>query len=599
MTTAKPKAAAKPSGQARTRAKSKASATPTNGKPTHFAAEMSVPDASSAATNGAMTAATSIPFLSFSDSNPTPQDTMDLNQLLTETKTKLNTAINAETAAIAESLASLNDGGKQAAAAKATQVREAVEKLIRIIEAEQAAIAASEAKPTDTALSDAKTLATQLREAMSALVVLLEDSTATGPAIMTKMAAVKLIELKQAAAACAAGLAAAKLELARAKEAATKASAAADADQNDAALQDAATFANGLRAGFDALVVAFEAEKAAIAAVIAAPSALDLQQKATNATQYREALAKAINADKTALALYNAKPDDLILRDEVESAAQALLAFTDKDVLTAKAALTKAIADEKAAIAAYDATPAEPALTKTAAQEAMETAIRLREAMELLINEATVKYTEDELKELAKKDRLIKAGLGVIATITGSLYVLHKMLVHQKMQDLLHNDLPKPLQAGMVNALTKIIDKLDPIFRAFKKFQDKELQGLTNELLDAGVNIGYAIINLAEPEAQADMLKQAEMVSMVAGLVKKSIPLVLASMDMIDISLNALKRKKEDTEPFKTVTDETKKIGEALQAALKAKTALREATYEKNVKAGQRLLAADTKALTA
>lgn len=200
--------------------------------------------------------------------------------------------------------------------------------------------------------------------------------------------------------------------------------------------------------------------------------------------------------------------------------------------------------------------------------------------------QASPELTDDEKIELYKMQRRIDAGLGVVATITGALFATHKVLTNTDFQSALSN-LPASAKASMTNSLTKVIEKLDPIFKGFAEFQKPELQADTFNLLDAGVNLGYALVNLAEPEQQEPALKLADNIAIVMGLVKKAAPLVLACINMIGCCLAALAKGAAD--PGAQLSEASRDIGSKLHEALKVKTAIREAGIKQNVLDGKKL----------
>jgi hypothetical protein len=194
--------------------------------------------------------------------------------------------------------------------------------------------------------------------------------------------------------------------------------------------------------------------------------------------------------------------------------------------------------------------------------------------------------------ELAKQQRRIDAGLGVVASITGAMYALHQVLTDAKFQELLNKDLPAPVKKAMTTAVQKVLDKLQPLFDGFRKFQDPTLADKTSNFFDASVNIAYALVELSEPDQQDDARKGADNIALVMGLVKKAAPLVIACIDMIAACTSALGDNSQST-----LSTTTADIGQKLSKALQARTAKREADYVRNVQAGQQLLVASDKRL--
>lgn len=259
---------------------------------------------------------------------------------------------------------------------------------------------------------------------------------------------------------------------------------------------------------------------------------------------------------------------------------------------TAEAEGQKTLADAKQAetdaLAKLQADPKNTALAETATKAA-----QLAEAIGALVS-APPELTNEELIELAKQQRRIDAGLGVVASITGALYALHQVLTDATFQALLNKDLPAAVKKVMTTAVQKVLAKLNPLFEGFRKFQQPDLRDKTNNFFDASVHIAYALVELSEPEEQDNARKSADNVALVMGLVKKAAPLVIACIDLIACCLSAL----GDNEITKsTPTAATTEIGQKLNKALVAKTMKRDADRAKNVKAGQLLLVATEKRL--
>jgi len=247
----------------------------------------------------------------------------------------------------------------------------------------------------------------------------------------------------------------------------------------------------------------------------------------------------------------------------------------------------KTAADAAAALAAQN--PSDAALAEAAAK-----AQQIADAIDSLVS-APVVLTPEEQIALAERDRRMEAGLGVVAAITGALYALHQVLTDTTFQDLLNKDLPPAVKSAMTKAMDTVLTKLTPLFNGFRKFQEPNLRDKTNNLFDAAVNIAYALVELSEPDQQEDARKSADNIALTMGLVKRGAPLVIGCIDMLACCMSALGDNTKSA-----LTPATRELGEKLNKALKAKTAMREADYKKNVLAGKLLiLARDAKALPA
>jgi hypothetical protein len=205
------------------------------------------------------------------------------------------------------------------------------------------------------------------------------------------------------------------------------------------------------------------------------------------------------------------------------------------------------------------------------------------------------KMSDEDLMALAQRQKRMDAGLGVVASITGALYALHQVLIDPTFQDLLNKDVPPAVRGAMTKGLDAVLTKLGPLFSAFRKFQEPTLREKTNNMFDAGVDIAFALVELSDADARESAQKSADNIALTMGLVKKGGPLVLACIDLVKCCLSALGDNKA------SVPDEdTTKIGVMLDKALRARTAKREADYEKNVAEGMMLLEAQkAKLLTA
>jgi hypothetical protein len=266
---------------------------------------------------------------------------------------------------------------------------------------------------------------------------------------------------------------------------------------------------------------------------------------------------------------------------EAEGDARKAEAAPKADVAGGEAALQAAKQAAEAAKTAAEAAPNDTALAKKA-EDAAQVALAISSLVE-----APKELTDEELIALAVQERKIRAGLGVVASITGALYALHQVLTDTTFQDLLNKDVPPAVHGAMTKALSTVLAKLDPLFSAFRKFQDPTLRDKTDNMFDAGVGIAYALVDLSEPDAQEQARKSADNIALVMGLIKRGGPLVLACIDLIKCCTSALGDNKASTP-----SEVTKGIGDQLDKALRARTAKREAQRAKDVEAGEKLLAA-------
>lgn len=268
---------------------------------------------------------------------------------------------------------------------------------------------------------------------------------------------------------------------------------------------------------------------------------------------------------------------------------EPVLTPEDKKTVAAAAAIIKTETD---ALKTLEATKA-----PTADQLAqIRTAKQILEALKTLAD-ASPTLTNDEKIELYLKQRRIDAGLGVVATITGSLYAMYGVLINEDFQGAL-NQLPTGAKNAMTSSLKKVVEKLKPILEGLSKFQEPGLQEATFDLLDAGTQLGYSLANLAEPDQQEESLKLADNIAIITGVVQKALPLVLACIATIGCCLNALANG--PTHPDSKLKPADEQIGQKLLAALKAKTAARRAAIEANTREGEALYwAAQPKKLTA
>jgi len=255
-------------------------------------------------------------------------------------------------------------------------------------------------------------------------------------------------------------------------------------------------------------------------------------------------------------------------------------------VTEGQTALTAATTAAAEAARAANEDPTNTALAKKA-----EEAEQISQAIASLVTPSEG-MSDEELIALAQRQKRMDAALGVVAAITGALYAMHKVLTNPTFQELLTKDMPEAARKAMTSGIQSVLQKVAPLFRAFNRFQEQSLRETTNNLFDASVDVAYALVELSDGEARDAAQKTADNIALVMGLVKKGGPLVLACIDLVQRCMAALANDLTTAEP----DPETKRIGEMLHKALRARTAQRESDYAKNLEAGMKLLEAQRSA---
>jgi hypothetical protein len=223
----------------------------------------------------------------------------------------------------------------------------------------------------------------------------------------------------------------------------------------------------------------------------------------------------------------------------------------------------------------------EPSSGATTADSALE----LTKAINSLVTSSDT-MSDEELVALAQRHKRIAAGLNVVASITGALYAMHQVLTDAKFQELLEKDVPAEARSMITKGINTVLQKLDPLFRAFSKFQQPTLREKTENMFDAAVDIAYAVVELSDAEAREAAEKTADNIALTMGLIKNGGPYILACIELVGCCMAALARDATRSK----LQDTTVTLVSELYAKLLERTKRREEAYNDNVAAGMKLL---------